>query len=83
MLTGSNSFALPFSFRGLLGRDSTAGIAAPPRRSVPPSPPRASDPPPRPEPAAPERRARPEWTAGIGADPSTHERLAFGSFYGR
>ncbi|HET6334688.1 MAG TPA: hypothetical protein VFG30_15805 [Polyangiales bacterium] len=86
MLTEFSILALPFALRGLLRRearrDEPAGIAAPPRRSTPPSSRGPSEPPPRPERADSDRRAQPEWTAGIGADPSTHERLAIASIYG-
>jgi hypothetical protein len=69
-------FALPGMFR----RESVADLTAPPRNSRPPSTrPSASDPPPRPQPQAAQGAT---WTAAIGGDPCSHERLAFASLFG-
>lgn len=68
-------FALPGVFR----RESVADLTAPPRNSQPPSARTgASEPPPRPDADA----DGVTWTAAIGGDPCSHERLAIASIYG-
>lgn len=79
MLAELSILALPLALRGLLRRASRAG-SAPPRANAPKVRRGAGDPPPRPERA--EDHPNPQWTAGIGADASTHERLAIACIYG-